>query len=908
VTIRNLDKLFAPRSLAVIGASTREGSVGDVLARNIANGGYGGETWAVNPHHRSVHGMECFARVEDLPVAPDLAVIATPGEAVPGIIAELGAMGTRATVVISAGIDGYAGDAGKGLRSAMLEAARPHTLRIIGPNCLGVMVPGCGINASFAHLAPHPGNVAFVTQSGAIVTSMLDWAATRGIGFSKIVCLGDMSDVDFGDMLDYLASDQDSKAVLLYIESVTGARKFVSAARAAVRMKPVIVVKGGRFAAGARAAATHTGAMMGSDAVYEAVFARTGMVRAYTLQELFNAAETLGHTQRLPGERLAILTNGGGMGVLATDAVTEKGGSMATLDDATLAGLDAVLPPNWSRENPVDIIGDADPQRYANAAAILTRDPNIDVLLAIHCPTAVCSSAGAAAAVIEATRGRRRPLLLSSWVGDDAAEEARELFGTAGVPSYATPEDAIQGFMHAVQYERGQRTLMETPPSIPERFTPQTEIARDIVATVIGAGRTWLDEAEAKALLNAYNIEAVPTEQAATPEDAAAIAARIGGPVALKIVSADIPHKTDVGGVVLDIAGPAAVRAAAAEMWSRISAARPDAHLQGFSVEPMVRRPGAYELILGMSCDAQFGPVLVFGHGGTAVEAIDDRALALPPLNLHLAEEMISRTRIARLLAGARGLPAANIEALAIALVNLSQLVCDIAEIAELDINPLLADEYGVIALDARFRVAATTQKPAERLAIRPYPRELEEELSMPDGAKLLLRPIRPEDEPTLQRGFAALNPEEIYMRFFTPLKTLTHAMAARFTQLDYDREMALVLTTPGPPGEADFLGSVRIVCDPDMQRAEFAIIIRHDVTGKGLGVLLMRRIMDYCRSRGIAEIFGEVLSENLNMLNLCRFLGFTIESKGKEPAVVTVRLRLDQEAGQHDDASRSPS
>jgi acetyltransferase len=343
-------------------------------------------------------------------------------------------------------------------------------------------------------------------------------------------------------------------------------------------------------------------------------------------------------------------------------------------------------------------------------------------------------------------------------------------------------------------------------------------------------------------------------------------------------------------------------------MRTRISAARPDAHLQGFSVEPMVRRPGAYELILGMSCDAQFGPVLVFGHGGTAVEAIDDRALALPPLNLHLAEEMISRTRIARLLAGARGLPAANIEALAIALVNLSQLVCDIAEIAELDINPLLADEYGVIALDARFRVAATTQKPAERLAIRPYPRELEEELSMPDGAKLLLRPIRPEDEPSLQRGFAALNPEEIYMRFFTPLKTLTHAMAARFSQLDYDREMALVLTTPGPPGEADFLGSVRIVCDPDMQRAEFAIIIRHDMTGKGLGVLLMRRIMAYCRSRGIAEIFGEVLSENLNMLNLCRFLGFTIESKGKEPAVVTVRLRLDQEAGQHDDASRSPS
>lgn len=892
MTIRNLDKLFAPASVAVIGASERPGSIGSVLTRNLVDGGFAGPVWGVNPRHGgTVQGIPCFASVAALPAAPDLAIIVTPVAAAPQLVAELGARGTRAAVVISATREDAGGQE---IKAAILAAARPYTMRIVGPNCLGVMVPAIGLNASFAHLPPIRGRLAFVTQSGAIVTSMIDWAQPRDIGFSHVVSLGDMSDVDIGDMLDFLANDAGTDAILLYIEGISGARKFVSAARAAARTKPVIVVKGGRFAAGARAAATHTGAMMGRDEVYEAVFRRTGMVRVYTLAELFNAAETLSRVRRLRGERLAILTNGGGLAVLAADALASLEGTLATLQEGTVAALDALLPPNWSRSNPVDVIGDSPPARFAEAARIVAADRGVDALLLIHCPTAVCPGPDAARAVIEAFAGTRSPQLLTSWVGGATAGVARELFAAANVPTYPTPEQAIRGFMHAVNHARGQRILLETPELAPETRTPEIRAVAEILARARAAGREWLESVETRAVLKAYGFAVVEAEHVGTAAEAGAAAARIGAAVALKIASPDITHKTDVGGVVLDLIGAEATRAAAEAMEASIRARLPAARIEGFSVERMVHRPGAYELILGMSPDPQFGPVLVFGHGGTATETISDTALALPPLNLHLARSLISRTRIARLLGGARGLPGADLDAIALALVNLSQLVCDFTAIAELDINPLLADGQGVVVLDARIRLGESAAPVTDRLAIKPYPREMEEDVPLADGRVLWLRPVLPEDEPALQRAFHKLTPDEIYLRFFAPLKALTHAMATRFTQIDYDRQMVLILTEHGAPGTTEYYGSVNIVCDPDMQRAEYAILVRHDMTGMGLGGLLMRRIIAYARSRGIREIFGEVLSQNHGMLSLCQQLGFRLEANPHDHSVVTVRLPLD--------------
>ena len=891
MTIRNLDRLFRPKSVALIGASTRPSSIGAVLAHNIFSGTFDGPILPVNPKHRVLHGIWTYPDVASLPVTPELAVIATPPQTVPGIIAELGARGTRAAVVITAGFGEAAG--GEALQQAMLDAAKPHALRIVGPNCLGILVPGIGLNASFAHLAPRPGRLAFVTQSGATVTAILDWAQARGIGFSHLVSLGDMADVDFGDMLDYLANDRDTQAILLYIEAVCDGRKFMSAARAAARVKPVIVVKAGRHAEGARAAASHTGALAGADAVYDAAFRRAGMLRVYTLEELFDAAETLGSRCRPKGNRLAVLTNGGGVGVLAADAVVDAGARLAELSAATLAGLDAVLPATWSHGNPVDMVGDAPGSRYAQALAVLATEKNLDALLVLHCPTAVASNVEAAQAVVDTFHGQPALALLTSWVGETAVAEGRRLFAAHGIPTYDTPEQAVRAFMYLVNYRRNQEALMQTPPSVPEEFAPDTAAAGRVIAQALAENRPWLMEHEAKALLGAYGIPVVPTRLARTADEAAAQAAQLGGPVVLKIVSPDITHKSDVGGVALDLVGPSAVRAAAEAMRERVLQARPGAQLVGFSVQPMVRRPGAFELIVGATEDPQFGPVLLFGQGGTAAELVKDQALALPPLNLHLAHEVMSRTRVHGLLQGYRGAPAANLDALALTLMRVAQLVIDHAEIKELDVNPLLADAYGVIALDARVRVGKSARTAADRLAIRPYPRELEQLIPLGDGRTLLLRPIRPEDEPSLQAAFADMTTEEMRLRFLVPVKTLTHVAAVRFTQIDYDREMGLILTEPGIPGRTPIYGVVNIMADADNERAEYAIIVRHDMTALGLGSYLMRRIIDYARARGIREIYGDVLHENRPMLRLCNALGFGEARVPDEPTLVRVTLRL---------------
>ncbi len=882
MTIRNLDSIFRPRSVALIGASDRPGSIGAMVLRNLLMAGFKGPVYPVNPKHAALQGLTAYPSLAALPNAPDLAVIATPAPTVPRIIEQAAARGTKGAVVISAGFTGE-------LRQAMLAAARPQLLRIAGPNCLGIMAPPAGLNASFSHLQPTAGGIALVAQSGAIIASIIDWAAPRGIGFSHLVSLGDMADVDFGDMLDYLAADGAVTAILLYMEQVTQARKFMSAARMAARSKPVIVIKPGRHAETARAVASHTGAMAGADLVYDAAFHRAGMLRVLELEELFDAAETVAKCRAPRGDRLAILTNGGGIGILATDALIDRKGHLAELSAETLARLDAVLPAAWSHGNPVDIVGDADEARYGAALEALLKEPGADGILVLNCPTALAAGAKSAAAI--AGRAAAAPVpILTSWVGGAAAAEAQRLFAAQGVPSFDTPEDAVRAFMHLVEYRRSQEQLMETPAALSSAAPGDPEKAAAIISHALAEDRDMLTGPEAMAVIGAFGIPVNPIWIATSPEEAGALAAKLGSPVALKILSPDISHKSDVGGVILDLAGAAAVETAAQQMLDRVRAMKPAAKVTGFTVEAMVRRPHAYELILGLIEDRQFGPVVLFGQGGVATELIADRAVALPPLNLNLARDLMARTKIHRLLQGFRDRPPVALDAIAAALMRISDLAAALPEVVELDINPLLADAAGAIALDARVRLRRPEQPGTARFAIRPYPQELEETVTAA-GRALRLRPVRPEDEPAFLKSFAKLSPRTVRLRFFAPLKEMSHALAARLTQIDYEREMALLLTDPGAGGE--IYGVIRLMSDPDNTRAEFAVVVRDDLVGQGLGTLLMQKIIAYGRSRGLGEIFGDVLAENEPMLDLCRRLGFDIAPMAVDGVLrVTLGLR----------------
>jgi acetyltransferase len=895
MSVRNLVKMFSPAAVALIGASARPGSVGAVLASNLARAGFKGPLMIVHPRETSIAGVAAFPDMASLPVVPDLVVIATPPETVPGLVAEAGARGARAAVVITAGF-GELGARGGALQQAALDAARPYLLRLIGPNCVGIMVPGIGLDATFSHIAAKPGDLAFVSQSGAVITAVLDWAAPRGIGFSHVVSLGDTADVDFGDMLDHLAADDGTRAILLYVESIKEARKFMSAARAAARSKPVLAVKAGRVAEGARAAASHTGALAGSDAVYDAAFRRAGMLRLDDMSEVFAAVETLALTGPQHGDRLAILTNGGGPGVLATDDLVGAGGVLARLAPATLERLDAVLPRSWSRGNPIDIIGDADGARYARALAVVLEDPGVDAVLVLNCPTALAVPIDAAKAVITAVAQSRRDgrllgrNVLTAWLGAQSAEPARRLFEGARIASYDTPGDAVRGFMHRVAYRRRQEMLMETPAARPDAFEPDLPAARRAIAGALAAGRGWLEADAVAAVLAAYGVPYAASRLADTPETAAAAAVALGFPVALKIHSADLLHKSDVGGVALGLASAEAVRAEATAMRERVAARRPEAQIDGFLIQAMVDRADAFELIVGVNEDRLFGPVILFGQGGTAVELIKDTALELPPLNDVLARALIARTRIARLLPGYRDRPAANLAAIADALIRVGQLAADHAEVVELDINPLLADARGVMAVDARIRVAPPSRAGNARLSILPYPKELASAGRLRDGTPVRLRPVRPEDEPLLRDMLSRMSVHDVRMRFFTPVKEMSHQLGARLSQIDYQREMALVaqLTELG-----SIEGVARYSADPDNAQAEFALAVRSDRQGQGLGRLLLARLIEVARERGIGRLTGDVLRENTRMIELCRALGFVSTQHPSEPVVSRVGLAL---------------
>ena len=892
MSVRNLDKLFKPQSVALIGATPRPGSVGAVVVRNLRRAGFTGELMLVNPHHHTIDGLTVYPSVVSLPRAPDLAVIVTPAETVPCLIGELGGRGTRAAVIITAGF-GEVGERGQTLQQAALDAAKPHLLRIVGPNCVGIMVPRLGLDATFSHLAAEAGDIAFLSQSGAMITAMLDWAVPRGIGFSHVVSLGDMADVDFGDMLDCLAADPHTRAILLYVEGITHGRKFMSAARATSRIKPVLVLKAGRSNAGARAAASHTGVLAGADAVYEAAFRRAGMLRVETMAELFDAAETLALTRGQVGDRLAILTNGGGAGVLAADALAAAGGHLAALSEETVAGLSRLLPATWSRGNPVDIIGDASGSRYADALAVLIRDPEVDAILVLNCPTALAQSEEAARAVIEVLADAEPAALrdrnvITAWLGEHSARPARQLFAKARIATYETPDSAVAGFMYRVRHRRNQELLMETPPVRPDAFEPDLEAARRVIATALHAGKSWLDPEEIGLLLAAYGLPLVANHFAGDPVHAASAASTIGFPVVLKIRSGDITHKSDFGGVTLNLGDADRVRQEAEAMLERVKTARPEARLDGFLVQPMVRRPGALELLVGLVEDPVFGPVVAFGQGGTAVDILRDTSLELLPLNALLARRLMARTRVWQLLQGYRSSPPAKIEAVVEVLIRLGQLAADHPEIRELDINPLLADTAGVVALDARLRIAPARSAGASRLAIAPYPQQLETIERLRDATVLRMRPLRPEDEPMLHDLAAHMSHEDLRLRFFTPVSGLTHAVAARLSQLDYDRELALLAELDGTA-----LGVVHFFADPDKLRAEYAIAVRSDWKGRGLGYLLMNRLIEIARQRGIGELVGEVLHENEPMLRMCRELGFAIAPQPHDPAVMLVRKTL---------------
>jgi acetyltransferase len=897
MSVYRLKDLLSPRSVALVGASPRQGSVGRAILQNIQKAKFKGQFGLVNTRYAEIEGVATVNGLGKLSFVPELVVMTAPATAIPCLVDEAGKRGAAGALIVTAGLGHGAGS----LADATERAAHKYGMRLIGPNCLGIMMPGANLNASFAAHMPCAGNLALISQSGAIATGMVEWAAQRAVGFSGIVSIGDQLDVDIADLLDYFALDGKTRAILLYIEAIKDARKFMSAARAAARIKPVVVVKSGRMAQGAKAAATHTGALAGSDAVYDAAFRRAGILRVSDLRELFDCAETLGRVESPSGKRLAILTNGGGIGVLAVDRLAELGGIPSEITPATREKLDAVLPWTWSGSNPVDIVGDADAARYAAALEVLLADASNDAILVMNVQTAIAPAQDIAATVTGLV-SRYRKLhprsgkpVLAVWVGAD--QKIIDFLSAAGIPNYPTEDDAVRGFMHLVRHREVVAELAQVPPAMPSDFAPDIDTARGIVLAALADGRQWLDPVEIKRLLEAYEIAMVRTFAAADAEQAVAHASVLfaeGTTVVLKIMSRDIVHKSDVGGVVLNLTGPDAVRAAAADILARAKALRPEARISGVIVQAMVVRAKARELILGFADDPTFGTVIVFGRGGTAVEIINDKALALPPLDLQLARDLIQRTRVSRLLRAYRDVPAVKQDAVAMVLVKLAQMAADIPEIRELDINPLLADEAGVLAVDARVAVGPAERKFAgsgpANFAVRPYPSQWQRHLEVKDGWRVFVRPIRPEDEPLIHEFLRHVTPQDLRLRFFASMKQFTHEFIARLTQLDYARAMAFVAFDESTD---QMVGVVRIHSDSIYENGEYAILLRSDLKGRGLGWALMQLIIEYAKSEGLKTISGDVLQENTVMLEMCRNLGFEVKTDPVEHDICDVKLTL---------------
>jgi acetyltransferase len=870
-----LDAFFAPRSVAVIGATDTPGSVGRTLLRNLLATPFGGTVFPINPKRANVLGIKAYPTIADTPDPVDLAVIATPAPTVPDVVGACAAAGVRCAIVISAGFK-EVGPAGAALEQQTLAAARKGNMRLIGPNCLGLMNPHTGLNATFANAAALPGNVGFISQSGALCTAVLDWSLRERVGFSAFVSIGSMLDVGWGDLIDYLGDDPRTNAILLYMESVGDARAFLSAAREVALAKPIVVIKSGRTEDSARAATSHTGALAGSDDVLDAAFRRSGVLRVDTIADLFAMAEVLAKQPRPRGPRLTILTNAGGPGVLATDALIANGGALAPLTPETTEALNAALPAPWSHANPVDVLGDAGPDRYATTLAIIAQDAQSDGLLVMLTPQAMTDPTQTAAEVVRAAQGIRKPVL-ASWMGGDSVAAGAATLSRAGIPVFAYPDDAARAFAAMWRHSRALQSLYETPSLPPQQRAPD-QSAESIIASVRDAGRTLLTEEESKRLLAAYDIPVVPTRAAASEDEAVALAAELGYPVVLKLLSHTVTHKSDVGGVQLRLADADAVRRAYQTIRSAAERVGADS-FAGVTVQPMVG--GGIELIVGSALDPQFGPVLLFGAGGQLVEVLRDRAIGLPPLTSTLARRLMEQTRIFPALLGVRGQRPVDLEALEHLLVRFSHMVVDQPAIRECDINPLLATPDGAVALDARvvLHKSDVAEGDLPRPAIRPYPGQYVGQWALPDGPTLTIRPIRPEDEPLLAAFHHTLSEESIYQRYMMPLKLDTRVAHERLTRqcfIDYDRAMALVAVRDDEEKGGQAIVAVgRLTRLRRGEAAEFALLVGDGFQRKGIGHELLRRLIEIGRAEGIARIVGFILPDNYGMLRVCKRLGF---------------------------------
>ena len=876
MSIYNMDKIFKPSSIAVIGASDKEESLGYSLITNIVEGGYKGKVFPVNPNYKSIKDLVVYPSVGDINEPTDLAVIAIPIARVPSIMRECVDVGIGGAIILSAG-GKETGAEGKKLEDQIKMEADRGGLRIIGPNCFGIASAESSLKASFARLMPLSGNLAFVSQSGGICAAILDLSVKEGIGFRYFASVGSMLDVDFGDLINYLGNDSNVSSLVLYVENLTNIRKFMSAARAVSRVKPIAVLKAGKSVAGARAASSHTGAMTGEDSVYNAAFKRAGIVRVNTIQELFDCAELMAKQSHPSGHGVAIITNGGGPGIMATDALSSYDIEPVSLAQETIQKLDDILPPFWSKGNPIDILGDASPEVWQRTIDVCISAREINALVIIFLPQALSNALTIAQTAVDLLQNRRHPPVFAVWMGGESVDQGLHILNRASIPTYETPERAISAFFSMYSYKRNLEMLQEIPPKLEHSLEFDRSGAKAIIEDALGKGYELLTEVESKALLKAYGIPVNSTEIAQNPDEAVHLAQKIGYPVAMKICSRDIVHKSDICGVQLNLRTDEDVKEAFSTITMKARDYDSKADISGVTVQRMLQQPD-YELIMGSRKDPDFGPVILFGMGGIMTEVLEDKEIALPPLNRLLARRLMENTKIYRILKGYRNRPPAPLEYLEEILIRISQLVTDFPEIAELDINPMILYQDVICAVDARVIIHPSQIAAPHHLVISPYPNQYETRVKTKDGTELFIRPIKPEDAPLLVELFESLSSRTIYYRFFSPMKSMSHDMLVRFTQVDYDREMALVAIDNTQTDEK-MLGVSRLMSDVDGITAEFAVMIADPWQGKGIGAALMERLMAIARERGIRTLTGLVLRENRTMLSLGRKLGFLAKS-----------------------------
>ncbi|MCW4010679.1 MAG: bifunctional acetate--CoA ligase family protein/GNAT family N-acetyltransferase [Candidatus Bathyarchaeota archaeon] len=893
----NLDKVFNPQSVAIIGASDAEGSVGYAIVKNFTRLGYAGKVYFVNIRKPEILGTKTYPSIAAIPEPVDLAMIATPAKTVPDVVEECGKAGVKGAIIVSAGFK-ETGPAGKALEEKILGLARKYNIRIVGPNCIGIIRPRINLNATFVDKVPKSGNIAFLSQSGALGSAILDWAIHENIGFSNFVSVGSMIDVDFGDLIDYFGMDPKTKSILMYVEGITEARKFMSAARHFARTKPIVVVKSGRFSESAKAAASHTGSLSGEDAIYDAAFKRAGIVRVEEIADLFNAAEVLG-TQPLPkGPNLAIITNAGGPGVMTTDALIARGGKLAKLSQKTLDSLNAVLPHFWSHGNPIDVLGDAKADRYKAAVEACLNDPNIDGILVIFTQQAVSESVEIAKSLVDLVKSKsyQNKTILTSFMGYGAVQEANSLLNANNIPTYGTPEQAVKTYMTMYQYQRNVELIYETPEELAVDTPPKRPI-NVILRNAAFEDREVLTEDEAKKILKYYNFPVVKTAAANNVEEAVAYAQQMGFPVVIKILSPQIIHKSDVGGVILNVQNPEEVRKAFEALIQRATAFNPNAQIIGVTVQPMVQKKG-YEIIIGGKTDPIFGPVVLFGMGGVGVELFKDYSMGLPPLNTTLIRRMMEETKIYKLLKGYRGSPPADLKKLEETLLLFSQLLTDFPQIKEIDINPLLVNEKEVCILDARVVIdkasICKTFEPHEHLVISPYPKKDEKLWTLKNGQDVLLRPIKPEDEPMWLDMFRSFSEESIRYRFFQMLKDTPHEIRVRYCNIDYDREVAIVAELL-EEGRRKILGVSRVSIEPDGKSGEIAFVVGDRWQNLGLGTKLVDYCLDIAVGMGVENVYAIMLPDNYRALSLTKKMGFDLEYLGDGTVKGNLSLKDEQ-------------